>query len=158
MKLIYKLGDAGWADASIADEGAQLECRISYLSDALGDMAQAAVQLLNGARATSFSFQDEPGEHRFLLTRGEADRLDIRVLSFKETFAPQSAHAEKQASVVFRSHCAVMDFVGQVSANLHDILTKFGLKGYKDAWTKDDFPMASYREIQRHLNPVSDRK
>jgi hypothetical protein len=49
-------------------------------------MARSALPLLRGAREVSFSFQDEPGEHRWTLSRGEADSLRLRIFWSKDTF------------------------------------------------------------------------
>ena len=62
MELVYQLEGAGWADARISDGSRQLGMSVSYLSDALGDMAKAALHLLRGGREASFSFEDEPGQ------------------------------------------------------------------------------------------------
>ena len=67
MELIYDLAGAGWAGARISDGLRHRDFSVSYLSDALGDMAKTAVRLLNGSREESFAFQDEPGEHRWMV-------------------------------------------------------------------------------------------
>ena len=150
MELIYDLEGAGWAGARISDGSRHRYFSVSYLSDALGDMAKAAVMLLNGSREESFSFQDEPGVHRFVLTRGDADSLTIRVLWFERTF---SGRADRFGEEVFRCECAVLDFVGQVFASLHSIFADRGLDGYMQAWRNHEFPVRAYEEIQRRLNP-----
>jgi len=71
VELVYKLTGAGWADARMSHDGSYRDIAVSYLSDALGDMVRAAVQLLRGASEVSFSFQDEPGEHRWILIRAK---------------------------------------------------------------------------------------
>jgi hypothetical protein len=48
MELIYDLEGAGWAGARISDGSQHRDFSVSYLSDALGDMAKAAAMLLNG--------------------------------------------------------------------------------------------------------------
>lgn len=149
MELIYDLEGAGWADARISDGSQHRDFSVSYISDALGDMAKAAVLLLHGSREASFTLQDEPGEHRFILLRGNADSLTIRVLWFN---GASSGRADRFGEEVFRCDCAVLDFVGQVSVNLHAILTKYGLDGYKQSWRTHEFPTRAYNEIRRLLN------
>ena len=109
MELIYDLEGAGWAGARISDGSRHCYFSVSYLSDALGDMAKAAVMLLHGSREESFSLQDEPGEHRFILIRGDSDSLTIRVLRFEGT------RANRFGKEVFCCECAVRDFVGRCS-------------------------------------------
>lgn len=148
MELIYELEGAGWVSARISEGSRQCELSVSYLSDALGDMAQAAVMLLIGSREETFRFQDEPGEHRFILTRGDADALTVRVLWFEDTF---SSRADEFGKEVFRCECPALEFVGQVYSNLHAIVTKHGLDGYQRAWRYHEFPSEAYDAIRERL-------
>jgi hypothetical protein len=150
MELIYQLAGAGWADARISDGGRCRDMSVSYLSDALGDMARSALHLLRGSRDVSFAFEDEPGEHRWILTRGTSDSLRVRILWFKDTF---SARLYDQGTEVFTCDCDVLDFVGQVSAVLQNIITDDGIDGYKRRWQNNDFPLDTFNEIQRLLTP-----
>ena len=150
MRLVYQLAGAGWADARISDNSSYRDMTVSYLSDALGDMARAALQLLRGAREASFSFEDEPGEHRWILSRGEADSLRIRILWFEDTFSPPS---QERGTEVFKCDCAVLDFVGQVSSVLQTVLADEGIEGYMRRWQHHEFPLGTFTEIQRLLTP-----
>ena len=152
MELIYQLAGAGWADARISAGGRHRNMTVSYLSDALGDMARSALHLLRGSREVSFAFEDEPGEHRWILTRGTMDSLRIRILWFEDTFSRSSPD---QGAEVFSCDCAVLDFVGQVSAVLQNIVTDDGIEGYKRRWQNHDFPTDTFNEIQRLLTPQS---
>jgi hypothetical protein len=152
MQLIYQLSGRGWAEARISAPGRHLDMVVSYLSGALGDMAQAALQLLRGEREAAFSFADEPGEHRWLLTRGDADSLHIRILWFREAF---TGHLRRgpPGTEVFTCDCAVLDFVGQVSHVLQGILSDLGAEGYRREWGNADFPLGTFAQIQQLLIP-----
>lgn len=116
-------------------------------------MARCAVQLLRGVREVSFSFQDEPGEHRWTRIRGEADSLRIRIFWSKETF---NHRFPRHATEVFSCDCAVLDFVGQVSWVLQTLLHEEGLDGYRRRWLSHEFPLGAFEEIQRLLEPTPD--
>jgi hypothetical protein len=150
MQLVYQLAGAGWADARISHNSSYRDMVVSYLSDGLGDMARAALQLLHGAREVSFSFQDEPGEHRWILSRGEADSLHIRILWFDDTF---TSRPRERGAEVFTCDCVVLDFVGQLSYVLQSILADEGLEGYKLRWQNHEFPLDTFTELQRLLTP-----
>jgi hypothetical protein len=150
MELIYDLKAEGWASVRIAEGDAQLEFTCSRLSDALGDLAKAAAMLLGGSREESCALQDEPGEYRFLFSRGESDALTIRVLWFEESF---SGRADPFGKEVFRCNCVVLDFVGQLFASLHRILLARGVEGYQKTWRNYDFPMRAYEAIRQRLLP-----
>ena len=150
MQLVYQLAGAGWADARISDSSGYRDMAVSYLSDGLGDMARAALQLLRGMREVSFSFQDEPGEHRWMLSRSEADSLRIRILWFEDTFSPRP---QERGTEVFKCDCALLDFVGQVSSVLQTLLADEGIEGYRRRWQSHEFPLDTFTEIQRLLTP-----
>jgi hypothetical protein len=152
MELDFHLGGAGWADICVRDGFAMLEMQASYLSDALGDMAQATLHLLRGAREATFAFEDEPGQHRWVLTRGDSDSLCIRIIWFEETY---SWRRPEDGTEVFACDCTVMDFAGPVSHMLSLVLADEGIEGYKRRWKSNDFPLGTYHEIRRLLDPES---
>ena len=80
MTFTYHLDGAGWATATIANDGQQRHMTVSYLSDSLYEMTQAAICLCEGAASVRFSFDDEPGEHRCIITRISDTDAQIRVL------------------------------------------------------------------------------
>jgi hypothetical protein len=66
---------------------------VSYLSDALDDMAEAALCLLRGGREASFGFEDEPGEHRWIVPLhdgGQAGRYEVTLPRVKVLRRPDS--------------------------------------------------------------------
>lgn len=150
MELIYQLAGAGWADARISDGDRQLDMSVSYLSDALGNMARAALALLRGSREASFAFEDEPGQHRWTLVRGDSDSLSIRIHWFDDALSTRPAERRTE---VFACECCVLDFAGQVSAVLHHVLADEGIDGYKRRWQMHDFPSETLNQIQRLLTP-----
>jgi hypothetical protein len=139
LKLVIQRLHAGWADALISDGRDELVMHISYISDGIGEMAAAAKALLQGARETKFAFQDEPGEHVFILTRGADDRIKIDVFENQRNFQA------KPTSLVMTIDCAVLDFVGQVYSTLHSLRNDHG-DGYKNIW-RHDFPLEAYEFI-----------
>jgi len=148
MEFVYDLAGAGWANARIMDKEAEFELSASYLSDAAGDMAAAAVALLKGAKEATFCFQDEPGQHRFLLDRTETGGLVVRVVWNEANFAGVS---DVDAEEAFRCESDVVAFAGQVAASLRAILKERGLEGYRQAWRAHAFPLEAYRELCSRL-------
>ena len=143
MKLIVQLSGRGWAHATISDGFEPLSMDLSYLSDGIGEMAASAAALLKGANETKFSFQDEPGEHVFVLTRGTQDSLRIEVFENRRNFE------RRLRTPVLTIQCAILDFVGQVFSNLHSLRTEEG-DSYKERWGYD-FPAEQYEFIRRNI-------
>jgi len=90
MKITYKLDQAGWANTTIADDGKHRNMIVSYLSDALCDMTQATICILEGADSVRFSFHCEPGEHRFIINRTSDAEVQIRVLWYEDLWSKLS--------------------------------------------------------------------
>src|SRR4051812_48306980 len=88
MTLSYILHESGWATAAIAHDGKHREMRVSYLSDAVWRMLDAAIGLRNGAQEVRFGFTDEPGEHECVVTRNGSSGVQIRVYWYEDWTPP----------------------------------------------------------------------
>jgi hypothetical protein len=145
MNLSYVLHTNGWATATISAAHQSREMTVSYLSDSLSDMAQAAIRLLEGADSVRFSFDDEPGEHRCVATRTCGFDVEIRVLWFRELW---SGLPDERGSEVFTCRCTIARFCGEVLACLQRLLDEHGIKGYKERWDAHDFPLDKLERLQ----------
>jgi hypothetical protein len=143
LTLTYELRGSGTAEAVISDERASVTLTASYLSDALGDLADATLALMRGADRSRFAWAEEPGEYRWLLARQGAD-LQITVLWFRDTFSRQG---DEQGGVVFRSQCSLVRFAGQVHGLLLRLLDDWGVEGYARQWKNHEFPLAAHERL-----------
>lgn len=135
------------ACATIEDREHSAQFWPSPLSDPLRDLVRATVSLLRGAEQARVSWQDEPGEWRWLLSR-EADRLSIRILRFRQTF---SREPDERGMPVFETACRLADFAGQVKSQLQELLDHSDPADYLQRWRRP-FPLADYdalRELVR---------
>ena len=81
MEFNYRLTGTGWSEARIADDLSWAALTASYLSDALGDLLEAVGTILEGAAEACVSWQEEPGEYRWIFVR-EGDLVHLRILGF----------------------------------------------------------------------------
>ena len=116
----------------------------SVLSDALGDLTRGVASLLQGTDRLSVSWQDEPGEWRWLLIR-HADRLSIRIVRFEETF---SHRRDEEGVPIFQRACRLADFAGQLKSELQRLLDELGPEGYHKQWGRP-FPCAEYETLDQ---------
>lgn len=133
--------------ATIEDRERSAQFWPSPLSDPLRDLVRATVSLLRGAEQARVSWQDEPGEWRWLLSR-EADRLSIRILRFRQTF---SREPDERGVPVFETACRLADFAGQVKSQLQQLLDHSDPADFLQQWRRP-FPLADYdalRELVR---------
>jgi hypothetical protein len=141
LRLSYILQQHGWATASISDGDAAIEADVSYLGDGLGDLARAARGILRGLPEATFSFQQEPGEHRFVVSR-EDDRVRIAVYRFAETFS-----RARLGEPVIIAECSLREFATECINCLRRVLDEHGEEGYRQRWKNADFPSCEYHDL-----------
>jgi hypothetical protein len=141
LRLSYILQQHGWAAASISNGNATIGMDVSYLSDALRDLARAARGILRGLPEATFSFQQEPGEHRFIVSR-EDDLVRITVYRFADTFSRARA-----GEPVMVAECSLHEFATECINCLRRVLDEHGEEGYRQRWKNADFPSREYRDL-----------
>ena len=146
MTISYTLHNAGWATAEFSDAGQNRDMVASYLSDPLAEMAQAAICLLQDANSVKFSFDDEPGEHRCIVTKLPDAKVQIRVLWFEELW---SGLPDERGKEVFSCCCSIAQFCGEVLSCLQSLLNEHGLEGYKQRWSNNDFPSDKFESLKK---------
>jgi hypothetical protein len=75
----------GVGEARIADEEAHVVLPTSYLSDVLGDLLQALGILLEGSPTAECSWEEEPGEYRWVFNSSDDD-VALRILAFRNSW------------------------------------------------------------------------
>jgi hypothetical protein len=113
----------------------------SYLSDALGDFARAVRGLMRGMPEATFSFLDEPGEHRIVLKRDD-ETVCVTVYWFEEDGANL-----QHGQVVLTAECSVGGLATMTINCLRKVLDTHGEIGYRERWQQHDFPTQEYRDL-----------
>jgi hypothetical protein len=147
MELRYELFGRGWARVSVEIEGRTIELIASYLSDALGDMTAGAIALMHGESEVRFSFQDEPGEYRWIFTSDGEEGLRLTILSFEDCFAPPS---DRAGTVILEGSTARWEFASEVAGVLDRIVDSIGVVAYEAEWC-GSFPLLDREELKRLL-------
>lgn len=116
----------------------------SFLSPALPDLARATIALLRSPvqKRITFSWQDEPGEWRWVLLREDEALVQVRILEFSENFSPLP---DEQGIVLCEVHCSLQRFATQVHAVLHRVLRERDEEGF--FWGGDAFPTREREEL-----------
>jgi hypothetical protein len=84
----YRLIGSGWSEARVADTERHATVTASYLSDALKNLVEAVALVVEGAPEARCSWDEEPGEYRWIFTR-VGNAVDLRVLSFREMWSDE---------------------------------------------------------------------
>jgi hypothetical protein len=147
----YRLTKYGWADARIADDESEYGyLAASYLSDALAALLDAVALTVEGAEEARCSWDDEPGEQRFVLRR-DGDFLVLRILRFDAIgrFANEDQEPDGDGRCVFESRQPVR-VVGRVILEAAEsVLAEWGDDGYLEQWGEHPFPLSGLERLRR---------
>jgi len=141
FRLSYILHKHGCASASIGDGDITVEMDVSYLSDALGDLARAARGILRGLPETTFSFQQEPGEHRVVVSRDD-DHVRLSLYRFPDSFS-----RTHRGELLLTAECTTRQFATECINCLRRVLNAHGEDGYRQRWKNAEFPSQEYRDL-----------
>lgn len=115
----------------------------SYLGDALGDLVRAAVAL-PGARSTlRVTWQEEPGEFRWIL-EPRGSQVLVRVVWFDDW----GARDESAGAVRLEASCEVSEFQRAVAMAARSLLAEWGADGYREQWVEHDFPLEHLTRLE----------
>jgi hypothetical protein len=136
--FVYELVGAGWARAAVRADNQLLEFRpVSDMSDALGDMATAVLQVCEDYEPHEFVWAHEPRYSRWRLQRIGADmagdeliRVEIAWVGEREDYRPPET--------VFATDVPHIVLVRAVVAVLHNLARD--RQDYAKAWDLHPFP------------------
>jgi hypothetical protein len=133
----------------------------------LGDILRAALQIATGGRRAVFSFENEPGEWRWIVERLFEHKTHryyfmIRIVTFASgTVMTNAAKPDHQGTVAFEAECEPDDFARAALAMGRDVLQRYGMDGYNKRWSTYVFPLRSLCALEAALNthdpPPGDR-
>lgn len=148
LQIDYRLTGSGWAECTLSSEARTCLLTASYLSDALKNLVLAANGVLANFSALTFSFEEEPGEFRWVITSLRPNEIQLEVLWFPETWG---GRPNAEGSSVYVSSCRPLVFAKAVAGAAKQVLDTHGEKGYREMWDEHPFPMAQYIELTSEL-------
>jgi hypothetical protein len=145
FKINYKLTGTGWSETTITDGTNEASLSASYLSDALGNLANAVIKILKGEKEARASFDEEPGEYRWVFTN-DNNVVDIKIFSFKDLWTNKN---DSEGDLVFSSKITTKELGNAILECLKNILKEYSPEEYKKKWIDHEFPMAQYSELEK---------
>jgi hypothetical protein len=106
---------------------------------------------LHGSELQRFSFDEEPGEYRWVLRRVWPDRLRVEILEFSELW---SNAPDDEGTVLLRGDCTTKEFALAVVSALDSVLAEHGEAGYKERWGCP-FPSQTLRDLKASIDNPS---
>jgi hypothetical protein len=148
LAIDYRLLNAGWAECTVRVGSVSQELSASYLSDALGNLVLAAVAVLAGLHCVATSFDEEPGEYRWVAERASGTDISPKVLAFDELWGNKPNHEGK---VLVETTCHPLVFGEAVHKAASAVLAQHGEAGYKERWMEHDFPLPQLELLAEYI-------
>jgi hypothetical protein len=146
----YKLVGSDWSEARVGDEHAHANLTASYLSDALGNLLEAVALVTEGVAEARRSFDEEPGEYRWILRR-VGDDVVLTVLAFDEQWGNEP---DSEGKIFFRSRQPVLQVGRKLLSEAQRLLDDLGPDLYARQWVDHPFPQAQMDRRRRAIKPA----
>jgi hypothetical protein len=145
LSIDYKLTGSGWAECTVADGDQSCTVTASYLSDAFGNLVLSAVAMLQWFNAVSFSFDEEPGEFRWLLWSRPNNSLELKILDGYDR--DTNPARDDECKLLFSKMSTQVEFGDAVAKAGNTLLETHGEAGYFKRWVEYPFPTASFKQL-----------
>lgn len=153
-KIYYEIFDHGWAACNIDIAGYTHKVTASYLTDALADLLDATNLIVAGEAAVRFSFEEEPGEYRWIFRQTAEKCLTVKILWFPDQWEKK---ADSEGKTIFVATCSSESFCWAVAEAASNLLDEHGLREYRRIWGSA-FPEEEYIKLCNSLShPLSSR-
>lgn len=113
-------------------------------------LLEAVGLLLDGADQARCSWEDEPGEHRWLFDAADS-AVHLRVLDFQDMY-PQEPDAN--GVVIFESTLPLREMARAIADGAQAVLDEHGETEYLRRWVEHPFPRGHLDMIQAELGPA----
>lgn len=141
----------GWADPAIQIRDTMLKMTASDLTDALGELLQTLMSLVNGAPMASCEWTQEPGGWRWELRRPDAANVDL-VIAFKEDAYHEPWMSIESAQVRMQERVPLTEVIEAVTAGCRRCLQEWGPAGFVRQWDEHPFPRLQLDALDRWLS------
>ena len=144
----YKLTGRGWSECTVEIDNKSASLTASFLSDALTNLLDAVISIVQGNDEATVLFMEEPGEYRWLFKRMSEEKLSVQILWFDEA---SSNRSDLEGKVILETECRLRTFAGAILSASQQVLVMYGLEGYREKWVHHDFPMTSQAKLKEAL-------
>ena len=135
VQFSFRPTGVGWAQARLTDGSDTVTLPASDLSDALGELLLALAELLEGSVSAMASWEEEPGEYRWLFKRDGA-RASLKVLAFSDGWPRRP---DEEGTVVFATTGELSDLALAFTQGIREVLEEHG-DDYREKWYAHPFP------------------
>ncbi len=146
--VAYRITGLGWSECVVSDREDSCTVTASYLSDALCHLLLAATAVASLFGRITFSFEEEPGEYRWVITSPRMNEIELEIIDFDESWGGKPDSAGRS---LFKTKCQPDMFARAVFNAAQQVLREYGEAGYAEKWGEHAFPMLQFRQLERIL-------
>jgi hypothetical protein len=128
MSFTWTLAGRGWADCIVADDQAEAEVTVSYITAAPEELLTAIARLIVGEKETRTQFEAEPTAYRWIFYR-EGDDVWIQLLQL----ADRGKH-DKAGTEIWSSWQTTDTLARAIIRGFDEVAHKYGESGYHGKW------------------------
>ena len=110
--------------------------------------------MLHWFNAVSFSFEEEPGEFRWLLKSKPNNQLELRILAGYDIYKNPPT-SDEECRALFQAICSHVEFGKAVVDAGNALLEEYGEDGYLEKWVEYPFPMENFRQLVQLLGQMA---
>jgi hypothetical protein len=160
VEFEYRLTGTGWAEARIADDASHAILTASYLSDALGDLLEAISLLFGGASEVRCSWEEEPGEYRWIFVRIGDNDVRLNILAFDDIYSRPATlpgvaelcrQPDERGELRFSTTQPLSMLARAIADGAAATLDEYGEAGYLAKWVEAPFPTTYLAFIREQL-------
>jgi hypothetical protein len=144
VEFTYRLTGPGWSEAVLSDGQHSATLTASYLSDALGELLDALIHLRGGAEEVRCSWEEEPGEYRWIFKRSDG-RIALAILWFEDL----ADEPDEAGRLVFETRQELDALTDAIAAGTQRLLADVGEVGYRREWIEHAFPSDALERLVR---------
>ncbi|MFS0726622.1 hypothetical protein [Paenibacillus sp. 1P07SE] len=148
MQIILNLEEHGWLGISFqTPDGTEIEHSLSFLSDAVREMAEKGAMLTGVIQEVTMTLQTEPGEIRIVVSRQSPDVCHFRLYEMDDNFTTQQTESGRLMLATSVKTLRLLRILHRELTKMKDL----GEEEYERRWTYA-FPAAAYDSIKQAID------
>lgn len=152
--LNYKLAGAGWSECTIIIGNRHATVTASYLSDALGDLADAVISIADGAKEAQAAFTEEPGTY---LWKFMQDGKDVHMEIHEYADWLNDDIEDEPSKLIIEGTCTRLALMHAMVWCMKDVLDEYGFDCYLTKWIEHPFPIDKFNYLRSKLDEVQEK-
>lgn len=156
LSLRYSLTTPGRSVVALEADDLRVTMQATDETDALGDLARAALTLLEGGDHTSVVFEDAPGVHEWSFER-RGEIVHLRIHSWADRRSGSADMVLSQERSVSMA-CPLLALTRELVLVLDVLWVGHGPDGWRRLSPRHPYPTSERRRLRQHLAVVARRE